>query len=154
MSQALERSGPERESANFGRVVRLADHLQRRLTGICADHNLTASQFQVLSALRRQDPHPMNAGELAGVALLTTGAMTPVLDRLAAGGLISRRHDGDDRRARRITITPKGASVIDRAMEREAAQHREINAVLGAEERETLAAILRKLLAVMEPPIR
>jgi len=58
--------------------------------------------------------------------------------------------DDDDRRARRITITEKGRSLIDRALDQRKAQHRALNAVLSIDEREALSAILRKLLIAVE----
>jgi DNA-binding MarR family transcriptional regulator len=76
--------------------------------------------------------------------------MTAVLDRLEEQGLIRRQIDGDDRRARRITITEKGRTIIDRALEQRLAQHRALNAALSLEEREALSAILRKLLIAVE----
>ena len=136
-----------RDSAGLLRVVRLAAHLERELAASSA---VKPGQFQVLAALRRRDPAPMNATELARASILTSGAMTAVLDRLEEQGLIRRQIDGDDRRARRITITEKGRTIIDRALEQRLAQHRALNAALSLEEREALSAILRKLLIAVE----
>lgn len=138
------------DTADLSRVLRLAAHLNRDLAELCAEHDLTVSQFQVLAALRRRHPLPLTAGDLAEAALLTTGAMTPVLDKLVAKGLIARQSDDADRRARRITITAKGISAITRALERQVARHRAINAALALEERQLLSATLRKLLLAME----
>jgi DNA-binding MarR family transcriptional regulator len=129
------------------RVVRLAAHMERQLAAMSA---VKPGQFQVLAALRRRDPLPMNASELAEAALLTTGAMTAVLDRLEEQGLIRREMDPEDRRARRITITEKGRTLINRALDQRMAQHRALIAALTLEERETLSAILRKLLIAVE----
>ena len=127
--------------------MRLAAFLERDLAASCA---VKPGQFQVLAALRRRDPLPMTAGELARAAILTSGAMTAVLDRLEEQGLIRREIDAEDRRARRITITEKGRSLIDRALEQRMAQHRALNAALTLEEREALSNILRKLLIAVE----
>ena len=83
------------DTAGLLRVMRLAAHLERQLAATSA---VKPGQFQVLAALRRRDPLPMNAGELAEAALLTTGAMTAVLDRLEEQGLIRREMDAKDRR--------------------------------------------------------
>ena len=129
------------------RVMRLAAVLERDFAASCA---VKPGQFQVLAALRRRDPLPMTAGELARASILTTGAMTAVLDRLEEEGLIRRAIDSEDRRARRITITEKGRSLIDRALEQRMARHRALNAALTLEEREALSDILRKLLIAVE----
>jgi DNA-binding MarR family transcriptional regulator len=138
------------DTADLSRVMRLAAHLLLDLGEICAGHELTVSQFQVLTALRRRHPRAMTASELAEAALLTTGAMTPVLDKLSARGLIKRQADEADRRALRITITPKGTTVINGALDRQVARHREINSILPQDERQQLSASLRKLLLAME----
>jgi DNA-binding MarR family transcriptional regulator len=135
------------DSAGLLRIMRLAAHLERDLATASA---LKPGQFQVLAALRRRDPQPMNATELARAAILTSGAMTAVLDRLEEQGLVRRQIDGEDRRARRITITEKGRTLIDRALDQRTAQHRAVNAALTIEEREALSDILRKLLVVIE----
>ena len=133
------------DTAGLLRVMRLAAHLERQLAATSA---VKPGQFQVLAALRRRDPLPMNASELAEAALLTTGAMTAVL--LEEQGLIRREMDAKDRRARRITITEKGRTLINRALDQRMAQHRALNAVLTLEEREALSDILRKLLIAVE----
>jgi DNA-binding MarR family transcriptional regulator len=135
------------DTAGLLRVMRLAAFLERDLAASCA---VKPGQFQVLAALRRRDPLPMTAGELARAAILTSGAMTAVLDRLEEQGLIRREIDAEDRRARRVTITEKGRNLINRALDQRMAQHRALNAALTLEERETLNALLRKLLIAVE----
>lgn len=135
------------DTAGLLRVMRLAAFLERDLAASCA---IKPGQFQVLAALRRRDPLPMTAGELARASILTTGAMTAVLDRLEEQGLIRREIDAEDRRARRVTITEKGRNLINRALDQRMAQHRALNATLTLEERETLSALLRKLLIAVE----
>ena len=73
-----------------------------------------------------------------------------LLDQLDERGLIHRQVDPDDRRARRIRITEKGRSLISRALDQQLARQRALNAVLSAEERETLSMLLRKLLIAVE----
>lgn len=147
------RTRPEIDAVGIAgllRVLRLSAHLDRELAVLCEGQGLKPGQFQVLAALRRRDPQSLNATELAEAALLTSGAMTPILDKLEAQGMIRRQADDADRRARRITITPKGRSTIDRALDLRMARHRELNSVLDGDERAALAAILRKVLLAVE----
>ena len=138
------------DTADLERVTRLAAYLERDLAEIGTMAGLKAGQFQVLAELRGRDPLPMSASDLARAIVLTSGGMTPVLDQLEERGLITRQIDPEDRRARRIAITEKGRSLINRALEQRIARQRALNAVLTLEERETLSAILRKLLVAME----
>lgn len=117
---------------------------------LCDAQGLKPGQFQVLSALRRRDPQPLTATELAEAAILTSGAVTPILDKLEAQGMLRRQADDSDRRARRISITPKGRSAIDRALDLHMARLRALNALLDSAERAALAATLRKLLLAVE----
>jgi DNA-binding MarR family transcriptional regulator len=135
------------DTAGLLRIMRLAAYLERDLAASCA---VKPGQFQVLAALRRRDPLPMNVTELARASILTSGAMTAVLDRLEEQGLIQRQIDHEDRRARRITITEKGRTLINRALDQRIAQHRALNAALSMEERDALSSILRKLLVAIE----
>jgi len=138
------------DTADLERVVRLAAHLERDLAEVCHVWDLKTGQFQVLAELRARDPQPMSASDLARAIVLTSGGMTPVLDQLEQRGLINRQIDQEDRRARRITITEKGKSLIGRALEQRLARYRALNAVLTAEERTALNDALRKLLIAME----
>ena len=138
------------DTADLARVARLPACLERDLAEVCKVAGLKAAQFQVLAELRSRNPLPMSASDLARAAILTTGGMTPVLDQLADRGLINRQVDPEDRRARRITITEKGRSVINRALDQQIARHRALNAALTAEEREQLSDLLRKLLIAVE----
>ena len=138
------------DTANLARIMRLAAHLERELATICVPAGLKPGQFQVLAELRGRDPLPMTASELAKAIVLTSGGMTPVLDQLEERGLITRQIDAEDRRARRIAITEKGRSVVNRALDQQIARHRALNSELALAEREALTAILRKLLIVVE----
>jgi DNA-binding MarR family transcriptional regulator len=138
------------DTANLARVTRLAAYLERSLAEISANAGLKAGQFQVLAELRARDPLAMTVSDLARAVILTSGAMTPLLDQLDERGLIHRQTDPEDRRARRITITEKGRSLIIRALDQQVTRHRSFNSVLSAEEREALSDILRKLLIAVE----
>jgi DNA-binding MarR family transcriptional regulator len=138
------------DTATVARVTRLAAFLDRGLAEISAGIGLTPGQLRVLAELHFRDPLAMTVSDLARVVVLTSGAMTPLLDQLDERGLIHRQIDPDDRRARRIRITEKGRSQISRALDQQSARHRALNAVLSAEERETLSALLRKLLIAVE----
>jgi DNA-binding MarR family transcriptional regulator len=138
------------DTANLARVTRLAAYLERGLAEISVNAGLKAGQFQVLAELRTRDPLSMTVSELARAVILTSGAMTPLLDQLDERGLVHRQTDPEDRRARRVSITEKGRSLITRALEQQVARHRSLNSVLTVEEREQLSDILRKLLIAVE----
>jgi DNA-binding MarR family transcriptional regulator len=73
-----------------------------------AGHELTFSQFVTLKTLARGIA---SVTDLARAAELNPGAMTRLLDRLEAKGLVSRVADPADRRALHIHLTDAGLAI-------------------------------------------
>lgn len=139
-----------RESAGLLRVLRIAARLDRELAQLAARHGLKPGQFQVLAALRRLDPQPLSPKGLMESAILTSGAVTPVLDRLEVAGLVRRQADPNDRRGVRVTLTGEGRRRIDAALDDRMARHKELLAGLSKDERLALADLTRKVLLELE----
>ncbi len=102
----------------IGRVLVLADHLQRSVDAALAKHSLTLGLFDILGTLRRNGNGKkggMTPGQLLKAVVLSSGGLTSRLDKLEAAGLIARSDDPDDRRGVVVTLTPKGKRVIDAA---------------------------------------
>lgn len=55
---------------------------------------------------------PVTAGDLAGRAHVTTGAVTGVLNRLERGGFVTRQPDPADRRRVRVAAVPAAAERV------------------------------------------
>ncbi|GHG74709.1 MarR family winged helix-turn-helix transcriptional regulator [Streptomyces griseocarneus] len=55
---------------------------------------------------------PVTAGELAGRAHVTTGAVTGILNRLERGGFVTRQPDPADRRRVRVAAVPAAAERV------------------------------------------
>ena len=106
-------------------------------------------QYDVLSALRRQgEPFVMAATELAGAAMLTSGAMTNRIDRLEIEGLVKRLKDENDRRRVLVQLSPDGLQLVERATE---ARFEAATMALGEipeNQRKQLSDLLRIALAV------
>lgn len=73
-----------------------------------AGHDLNFSQFLTIKKLA---DGVANVTELARLAELSPGAMTRLLDKLEARGLIVRVADADDRRVLNIRLTPAGQQI-------------------------------------------
>src|SRR5207237_4547573 len=74
--------------------------------------------------------------------LVTAGNLTGIVDRLHAEGLVRRSVDPADRRAFRLTLTPKGRRLVRRAQRR---HHRALTALLAGVPARDLR-VLRRLL--------
>jgi DNA-binding MarR family transcriptional regulator len=102
-------------------VVRAADRLRRHFTAVLEPRGLTVQQYNVLRILRGALPDPLPTMEIAERMMEKTPAITGLLDRLEAKGLIARSRQSDDRRCVRCSIRPAGLALLtalDRPVER------------------------------------
>ncbi|MBA9003534.1 MULTISPECIES: MarR family winged helix-turn-helix transcriptional regulator [Thermomonospora] len=132
----------------LSRISRLARHLDRARRAVFAAHDLEPWEFDVLTALRRAGrPYQLSPGRLLRATLVTSGTMTNRIDRLEAAGLVRRLPDPADKRGVQVRLTDKGRTRVDAAFADLLAREHDILAGLSPAERETLAALLRTLLA-------
>ena len=128
------------------------DALNREVRGWQADQELFDSTVIELAGINRTDWRcldilgtrgPMTAGQLAEAVRLTTGAVTGVLDRLEAAGLVRRIRDTQDRRRVIVEVTDEvarqGAPVYGPLIADAAAAH----AVFDADELELITRFIR-----------
>src|SRR4051812_999801 len=80
--------------------------MHRRTNVALAAHGVTADQFVLLSRLVDRDA--ITQQELARRADSDANTIRPMLVRLEKRGLIARRPDPSDGRARRVLLTPEG----------------------------------------------
>jgi DNA-binding MarR family transcriptional regulator len=85
-----------------GEVFRVVEELQ-----------LTMTQLKTLHILDGNE-HELTPSELARVLGLSPAATGRAVDALTRQGIISRREDAEDRRVKRLALTPAGQSAVDR----------------------------------------
>ena len=135
----------------LSRISRLARRLDLARGTAFAEHGLDGWEFDVLSALRRAGtPYEHSPGQLVTETLVTSGTMTNRVDRLAARGFVERRPDPTDRRGVIVRLTTTGMAVVDAALADLLAHEHDLLADLGADEREDLSGLLRRLLRPFE----
>jgi len=141
------------------RRVQAMNALNREVRGWQADQELFDAVVSERAGINRTDWRcldilgtrgPMTAGQLAQAVRLTTGAVTGVLDRLEAAGLVRRTRDADDRRKVIVELTEevarRGAPVYGPLVADAAMAH----AVFDTAELETITKFVqieRELLA-------
>ena len=101
------------------------------------------SDFRVLEALLHKGPLPVNT--IGPKVWLTPGSISVAVDRLVNKGLVSRKDHPDDRRVRKVELTPKGRALISRGFGEHAAAMEDVANVLSKSERLTLLRLLKKL---------
>jgi DNA-binding MarR family transcriptional regulator len=104
-------------------------------------------EWQVLTNLMLGGETPRSPGDLASTLMVTTGAMTNVLDRLAEADLIRRVRNPADRRSVIVEATEAGNKLWYAAVNGLGAQEASVVAVLTVPEQRQLNSLLHKLLA-------
>lgn len=136
----------------LSRITRLARRLDLARGAAFARHQLESWEFDVLSALRRAGrPYELSPGQLVTETLVTSGTMTNRVDRLEQRGLVRRKPDPGDRRGVRVRLTPAGRETVDAALTDLVAHERDLLAEVSPAEQASLADLLRRLNAPLEP---
>jgi DNA-binding MarR family transcriptional regulator len=96
-------------------TIRVGRHLEAELEEVLGAHRLSLQSYFVLSALAQAPEQTLTQKQLGSAAGRTSGTTSVRLHRLARAGLIERAKDPEDGRAVRITLTERGARLVDRA---------------------------------------
>ena len=135
-----------------GRVIVLAQHLEKSVATALADHGITLGQFDILATLRRKGPKGgLTPTQLLGSVMLSSGGMTSRLDTLERSDWIERHPDPSDRRGVIIELTPKGRKLIDAATATRFDEASKSRPDLNAAERTKFEVMLRMWLARFAP---
>ena len=134
--------------AVWSRIHRLAGLLDAARKRCFAEHGLDNWEFDVLAALRRAgEPYQLSPGQLLHQTHVTSGTMTNRVDRLCDRGLVTRHAAPSDGRSVVVELTGAGRRAVDNALEALVELEEPRLAGWSAGERESLAAMLRRLLA-------
>ncbi|MCP2291236.1 MarR family winged helix-turn-helix transcriptional regulator [Nocardia amikacinitolerans] len=130
----------------IGRITRLSRVLEQDLKRFFAGHGLEFWEFDVLATLRRSGgAEGLTAGALNRAAMVTSGAITNRIDRLAAKGLVERMPCPEDRRSVRVRLTAEGRKLVDELLPLHVANEQRLLDALDTQDRDQLAALLRRL---------
>jgi DNA-binding MarR family transcriptional regulator len=119
--------------------------MRRQIEQAMTAHELTAAQWYPLWKLRRDGPG--TAQELAREMDIDAGAMTRLIDRLAAKGLVERVRSQADRRVVTLSLTAAGANVAAHVPQVLAAVNNAYLRDFSADEWQLLKQLLRRMLA-------
>jgi len=117
----------------------LRAHAERHVRSL----GLCISDFAVLEAALHKGPMPV---DMIGTLVRLTGrSITTAVDRLERKGLVERRDDSGDRRARVVHLTASGRGLISRAFADHVAAMERASSGLTPAERAEAIALLKKL---------
>ena len=98
------------ETTLFVRDTCLCLHLQRAARAL----GMTSGQFSMMMALNR--PVPPSIGSVASLLSMDRTTLTAALKPLQRRELVIVMVDGEDRRGRRLKLTPAGRALLARAV--------------------------------------
>ena len=129
-------------------TLRLAhDRVAARLGGRLAQEcGLAINEFDVLLYLRSHAGGEVRAGALLDAVPLSQPALSRLVARLVARGLLARSPAADDGRATVVCLTEAGAALLERAIPiHAAAVHETLTGKFSPAEREALLRTLSEI---------
>ena len=129
-----------------GRILETVDDRHCR-----TEFNMSSSDMRVLFALRRAGPsYALRPTELFRALLVTSGAITKQVDRLAAGGFVARQPGPAKSGGYLIHLTAKGFETADDALKSLVHSAIVSTNTLTADERDQVCILLEKMLVDLE----
>lgn len=130
-----------------GRILKLGKILEKRVGVALKETDIYYTDLDVLATIRRSgEPYQLTPKELMKSVLITSGAMTTLLNRLTKLGLIYRANDTIDGRIKKACLTNKGKDVIDKAIKIRFKEADNSIDILSLQERQDLSVLLKKML--------
>src|ERR1700716_1919003 len=105
--------------------------------------SLNLAQAKTLVRLEKNEG--VSQARLAELAEVDAMAMVRILDRMEADGLLERRPDPADRRARCLYLTPKAKPFLDQIWRLSEATRAEVFAGIGKNERDVFMTVLERI---------
>ena len=137
--------------AVVSRLGRARSCLDAELAAVFARFGLTSADFGVIITLRRSGrPYTMPQARLMDALGLTSGTVSVRLDRLEQRGIVSREPGPRGARGSLARLTGKGLRLFDEIAPVHLASEDRLLSALSRGERQTLADLLRRLLAGFE----
>ncbi len=118
-----------RDSCLCLHTQRAARALARRFDDAFRHLGLTNGQFSLLMSLNRPEPPPM--GPVASLLAMDRTTLTAALKPLQRRGLVEIMADPNDRRGKRIALTPQGMALLVQAAPIWESTSREVEALLA-----------------------
>lgn len=135
--------------SHIGFWLRLvSNHVSHSFARKLAGTGATVAEWVILREIF--EAGKTSPGRLATSTGLTRGAVSKLVDRLVHKGLVSRTEADLDRRFQDVELTAAGRALVPRLAGFADLNDEEYFSALSTRERETLVAILKKLVAVHE----
>jgi DNA-binding MarR family transcriptional regulator len=135
---------PDQEAALS--IVRTSDQLQIRFARLFREFGLTPSQYNILRILRGEG-RPLPILDIASRTITVVPAITGLIDRLEAAGLVNRLRGDKDRRVVYVALTEQGAKTLAALDAPLLELHQRLLGHLSSAELSNLIGLLEKMRA-------
>src|SRR5262249_18121176 len=136
---------------NFGFLLKeVSRQYVLRFETHASDLSLTFPQCKVLVRLEKNEG--VSQARLAELAEVDAMTMVRILDRMESEGLLERRPDPLDRRARCLYLTPKAKPLLDEIWRLSELTRSEVFAGIGKAERHAFMDLLERMHANLSTP--
>jgi MarR family transcriptional regulator, lower aerobic nicotinate degradation pathway regulator len=130
--------------AQIGFLLRRAQQRHVAIFAECmGDIDLTPTQFSALVKIR--DEGGVSQNRLGRLTAMDPSTILGVVHRLLQRALVARRPDPRDPRSALLTLTPGGAALVERAIDRARAATGRTAEPLSAAQRKELSRLLAKI---------
>jgi len=135
---------------------RTAQQMDNTITEWMADTAGTPARFQILGRLWASGAGGVPHKEIVKALEVTRATVSGLMAALERDGLVKSSVDRDDRRNLIATLTSRGRTIFEKAIDINLASLRAVFATLSADELETFTSLLQRLrqgfIAVREEP--
>lgn len=129
-------------------VLGVMEAIKQHVADLAVTFDLTLSQLDALKNLGA----PCSQRELAQCLHFDASNVTDIVDRLEERGLVVRTIDPNDRRIRRLVLTPEGEELRSKLFEQAMAGAPPVTALSPAEQR-SLCVLLGKIADPVDLPL-
>ena len=137
---------PTAQSVGFA-MSSLGFAIAHRFTQTLAPLGLEPKEFALMRAVGAAEGQTQQT--IAASLQIPASRMVGLVDALEERGIVERRHNPRDRRARELYLTSSGADLLGEAFARAIALEQEICAGMSAAEREQLLELLQRVGAAL-----
>jgi len=124
--------------------VNRISHRQGATLAVLTEESVTLHQIPLLRRLQRSGVSTPSA--LATLMHMSAPAMSQMIDRLFALGLLARAEAPADRRRKNLSLTPKGRALLERIRKTRASEYALGVSPLSSQLQAQLLRVLRKAL--------
>ena|SRR5436190_1075075 len=149
-TRSLATPQPARDptEASFRAFVRAWGAFRGVMETYFAEFGLSGGQWGILRSLHeaeRNGESSLRQNDLAERLLVRPPSITSVVNRLERLGFVARRRASSDRRAKQVSLTPKGRGLAKRVLRHHPAQMRTVLGAFSPPEIESLRDLMERM---------